>query len=141
MTESRRGATFLDSIYASGARFSTIALTGSVVPVPYRPAGRQASGFAQRSYRSPYQRNVTPSAGRVPLDRRGDLPPSSPRSRAPLYTNNKLNPVEGFQVPQDHEKDYDALDVSVRTDSRLTLTRAMKAHPFGLQLSFKERGP
>ena len=40
----------------------------------------------------------------------------------PLYTNNKLTPASGFQVPPDHWKTYDILPVSVGTDTRLTLT-------------------
>jgi cytochrome c553 len=39
----------------------------------------------------------------------------------PLYTNNKLTPVEGFTVPEDHKKKYDILPVSVGTDPRLAL--------------------
>jgi hypothetical protein len=39
----------------------------------------------------------------------------------PLYSNNKLTPVEGFSVPQDHEKTYDILPVMVGTDSGLAL--------------------
>lgn len=40
---------------------------------------------------------------------------------APLYTNNKLTPVEGFKVPEDHLKKYDIVPASVGTDPRLTL--------------------
>jgi hypothetical protein len=40
---------------------------------------------------------------------------------APLYTNNKLTPVEGFAVPKDHLAKYDILLMSVGTDSGLTL--------------------
>src|SRR5262249_11062431 len=39
----------------------------------------------------------------------------------PLYTNNKLTPVEGFKVPADHLKRYDILPVSVGTDPALAL--------------------
>ena len=39
----------------------------------------------------------------------------------PLYTNNKLTPVDGFIVPPEHKKKYDILPVSVGTDPRLTL--------------------
>jgi hypothetical protein len=39
----------------------------------------------------------------------------------PLYTNNKLTPVEGFQIPPEHMKIYDILRVSVGTDSTLAL--------------------
>lgn len=40
----------------------------------------------------------------------------------PLYTNNKLTPVDGFTVPPEHKKKYDILPVSVGTDPRLALT-------------------
>ena len=39
----------------------------------------------------------------------------------PLYTNNKLTPAKGFQVPPEHLKIYDILPISVGTDSSLTL--------------------
>jgi hypothetical protein len=40
---------------------------------------------------------------------------------APVYTNNKLLPVRGFQIPPDHRGKYDILDVPIGTDPRLTL--------------------
>jgi hypothetical protein len=39
----------------------------------------------------------------------------------PLYTNNKLTPVDGFNVPPEHLKRYDILPFSVGTDSALAL--------------------
>ena len=39
----------------------------------------------------------------------------------PLYTNNKLTPVDGFNVPADHLKKYDILPLSVGTDPALAL--------------------
>ncbi len=39
----------------------------------------------------------------------------------PLYTNNKLTPAQGFDVPAAHREKYDILDVSVGTDPRLTM--------------------
>src|SRR5262245_11491106 len=39
----------------------------------------------------------------------------------PLYSNNKLTPVEGFRVPEDHQKTYDILPVTVGTDPGLAL--------------------
>lgn len=39
----------------------------------------------------------------------------------PFYTNNKLTPATGFEVPQEHRAKYDILDVSVGTDPSLTL--------------------
>lgn len=40
---------------------------------------------------------------------------------APLYTNNKLTPAEGFTVPPEHLKKYDILPISVGTDPNLAL--------------------
>ena len=39
----------------------------------------------------------------------------------PLYTNNKLTPAVGFQIPADHLKKYDVLQTSVGTDPELTM--------------------
>ena len=39
----------------------------------------------------------------------------------PVYTNNKLLPVAGFQIPQDHRGRFDILDTPIDTDPRLTL--------------------
>jgi mono/diheme cytochrome c family protein len=39
----------------------------------------------------------------------------------PLYTNNKLTPADGFQIPPEHVKTYDILPISVGTDPSLTL--------------------
>jgi hypothetical protein len=39
----------------------------------------------------------------------------------PLYTNNALTPVQGFNVPEDHRRTYDILWASVGTDPRLAL--------------------
>jgi hypothetical protein len=41
---------------------------------------------------------------------------------APLYTNNKLTPVEGFVIPEGHREKYAVLPTSVGTDDGLTLT-------------------
>ena len=40
---------------------------------------------------------------------------------APLYTNNRLIPAEGFQVPDDHLERYDILPTVIGTDPYLTL--------------------
>jgi hypothetical protein len=40
---------------------------------------------------------------------------------APLYSNNKLTPAEGFAVPADHRTKYEILPISVGTDPGLTL--------------------
>jgi cytochrome c2 len=39
----------------------------------------------------------------------------------PLYTNNKLSPVEGFTVTEEQRKKYDIMSVSVGTDPDLAL--------------------
>lgn len=39
----------------------------------------------------------------------------------PLYTNNKLTPVDGFTPPASHYEQYDIFDISVETDPELTL--------------------
>ena len=39
----------------------------------------------------------------------------------PLYTSNKLTPVDGFTVPEEHKRKYDILPMSVGTDPNLAL--------------------
>jgi len=39
----------------------------------------------------------------------------------PLYTNNKLTPVDGFNIPPEHLKKYDILPFSVGSDPALAL--------------------
>lgn len=39
----------------------------------------------------------------------------------PLYTNNKLTPVEGYKPPESHLKQVDVLNISVGTDPGLAL--------------------
>ena len=39
----------------------------------------------------------------------------------PLYTNNKLTPAAGFQIPADHSTKYDIVRTSVGTDPELTM--------------------
>lgn len=39
----------------------------------------------------------------------------------PFYTNNKLTPVDGFRVPDDHREKYEVLWTSVGTDPGLAL--------------------
>ena len=40
---------------------------------------------------------------------------------APLYTNNKLTPAPGFNVPEDARAKYDISSISVGTDPSLTM--------------------
>ncbi|WP_228850911.1 hypothetical protein [Aegicerativicinus sediminis] len=39
----------------------------------------------------------------------------------PLYTNNALTPVDGFEVPKEHKAKYNVFDISVGTDPTLAL--------------------
>jgi hypothetical protein len=39
----------------------------------------------------------------------------------PLYTNNKLLPVEGFNVPREHPEKFDIMPISIGTGPDLTL--------------------
>ena len=39
----------------------------------------------------------------------------------PAYTNNKLIPAPGFEVPPEHRTKYDIMDVSIGTDPTLTM--------------------
>ncbi len=39
----------------------------------------------------------------------------------PLYTNNRLTPVDGFKVPPEHRQKYDVLSLSVGTNPSLTM--------------------
>jgi hypothetical protein len=39
----------------------------------------------------------------------------------PTYTNNKLIPAPGFEVPPEHRTKYDIMDVSIGTDPTLTM--------------------
>jgi hypothetical protein len=39
----------------------------------------------------------------------------------PLYTNNKLVPAPGFEIPKDHRARYDILDIPIGTDPVLTM--------------------
>jgi hypothetical protein len=61
--------------------------------------------------------NATASRGKLVFDREGCGACHTP----PLFTNNKLLPAPGFQVPEDHLKKYDVLSVSVGTDPNLTM--------------------
>ena len=40
----------------------------------------------------------------------------------PLYTNNKLMPVDGFTVPDEHRKRFDIIPISIGTDASLAVT-------------------
>ena len=39
----------------------------------------------------------------------------------PLFTNNKLTPADGFEIPEEHYSKYDIFDISVGTDAGYTM--------------------
>ncbi len=66
---------------------------------------------------NPNRLDQTAKAGRKIFDRAG----CGARHTPPLYTNNKLLPARGFNVPAEHLEKYDVLNVPIDTDPRLTL--------------------
>ena len=66
---------------------------------------------------NPNRANRLVARGRKVFEREGCAGCHTP----PLYTNNKLVPVDGFEVPGDHRQMYDILWSSVGTDPRLAL--------------------
>jgi hypothetical protein len=40
----------------------------------------------------------------------------------PLFTNNKLTPADGFEIPEAHYDKYDVFDISVGTDNGYTMS-------------------
>jgi hypothetical protein len=66
---------------------------------------------------NPNKFDAAAARGRKVFEREGCAVCHTP----PLYTNNKLTPAPGFNVPADHLKKYDILPLSVETDSSLTL--------------------
>jgi hypothetical protein len=67
--------------------------------------------------KNPNKVDVIARQGQKIFDREGCVGCHTP----PLYTNNKLSPVEGFSVPQEHREKYDILWTSVGTDPRLAM--------------------
>jgi hypothetical protein len=53
--------------------------------------------------------------------RQSSIAPAVRRHTPPLYTSNKLTPVDGFTVPASHRNEYDILPTSVGTDPGLAL--------------------
>jgi hypothetical protein len=66
---------------------------------------------------NPNRFDQTAEAGRSVFQRQGCAGCHPP----PVYTNNKLLPAQGFEVPADHLRKYDILDMPIGTDPRLTL--------------------
>ena len=79
------------------------------------------------SLKPPVNPNLPKTAPQVALVKRGEkIFHDSDNSCAtchkpPLYTNNKLMPVIGFDVPEDHRTKYDISDRRMDTDPGLTL--------------------
>ncbi len=66
---------------------------------------------------NPNQFNTQSARGRKVFEREGCAACHTP----PLYTNNRLVPVEGFKVPHESQKEVAILNVVVGTDPTLTL--------------------
>jgi hypothetical protein len=67
--------------------------------------------------KNPNKANAFSKKGRAVFEREG-CPACHP---APLYTNNKLSPAPGFQVPDKHKTLYDIIPESIGTDPALAL--------------------
>jgi hypothetical protein len=86
----------------------------------YRDEQLYALGLYVYSLKSPPNPNKLDSLaarGKKIFEREGCAACHTP----PLYTNNKLTPVDGFRVPDEHRKMFDTMQSSVGTDPRLTL--------------------
>lgn len=66
---------------------------------------------------NPNKSDALAARGREVFNREGCVGCHTP----PLYTNNKLTPVEGFTIPKEHVQKYEILSISVGTDSDLAL--------------------
>jgi hypothetical protein len=66
---------------------------------------------------NPNRLDALAARGQKVFDREGCASCHTP----PLYTNNKLMPADGFEVPEEHLKTLDVLAFSVGTDPNLTL--------------------
>jgi hypothetical protein len=66
---------------------------------------------------NPNRLDSAAEAGRGVFEREGCAVCHTP----PHYTNNKLLPVRGFEIPEDHLGKYDILQMTIETDPRLTL--------------------
>ena len=87
-----------------------------------RYSDEQLYALAQYLYSLQAPKNPNPSddvavSGQRVFQREGCATCHAP----PLYTSNKLTPVDGFAIPADHRQKYDILPVSVGTDPDLTL--------------------
>ena len=66
---------------------------------------------------NPNKFDVLAAQGKIVFEREGCGSCHTP----PLYTNNKLTPVDGFKVSEEHRKKFDVLQISAGTDANLTL--------------------
>jgi hypothetical protein len=73
--------------------------------------------YALRPPRNPNVWDSTAQRGQVVFERAGCATCHTP----PLYTNNRLIPVDGFEPPEDHKQRFDLMEVRVGTDPRYTL--------------------
>jgi hypothetical protein len=73
--------------------------------------------YSLKPPRNPHKFDRTTARGQKVFDREGCSGCHTP----PLYTNNKLTPVDGFKVPSEHRQKFDVLWGSVGTDPRLAL--------------------
>jgi hypothetical protein len=73
--------------------------------------------YSLKSPQNPNKPSALSRKGRAVFQREGCAGCHTP----PLYTNNTLTPVRGFEVPATHRKTYRILDVVVGTDPSLAL--------------------
>jgi len=66
---------------------------------------------------NPNPSNALSEKGRVLFAEQGCVTCHTP----PLFTNNKLTPADGFEVPDAHYERYDIFDISVETDPGYTM--------------------
>lgn len=93
-----------------------------IEPAPVRYSDEQLYALSLYLYSLQPPRNPNPQAvltrrGKAIFEREGCGGCHTP----PLYTNNRLIPVSGFQPPQEHLSRFDILPVSIGTDPELAL--------------------
>jgi hypothetical protein len=73
--------------------------------------------YSLRPPPNPNRFDATAARGQVIFQHEGCAACHAP----PLYTNNKLIPVEGFEPPADHKQQFDLMETRVGTDPRYSL--------------------
>src|SRR5262245_9032326 len=86
----------------------------------FRYGDKQLYALAQYIYSltpppNPNKFDSTATRGQAVFQRQGCAGCHTP----PLYTNNKLLPVQDFKVPEDHRKRFDVMPLSIGTDANL----------------------